>query len=295
MLAPIDKLEAGGNDILQIDVTTICDEACSNCTRLLPYRRDYRHMSLDCFEEALRCSADWPGVIALFGGNPCAHPEFPALCEILERYVPDQRRRGLWSNNLLKHGEAARRTFFPGGRLNLNAHANPKAVESFARWMPGKVIPSSRRRPSWHGPVLIDRRDYDVSDAEWTEAREACDINQHWSGAIVERDGEPYGYFCEIASSLDGVRGENHGVRLYPGWWREGMRAFGEQVRQCCDRGCGVPLRLKGHLDQDEVYDVSPSWAALQARKPTAMVVNRELGGERSRELTDYQRLRSRG
>lgn len=262
MLAPIDKINSGVNDILQIIVTRICDRDCSNCTQLLPFRHDAKHMSVDCFREAVKSMKGWPGVVALFGGNPCAHPEFEELCAILREELP-QRQRGLWTNNLFndKKGSVARETFYPHGRMNLNAHADSEAAKLFDKWLPGKIIESSRTRPSWHSPILMDYRDYGMSHQDWITAREMCDINQRWSGAIAERDGKPYAYFCEVGAALDGVTGQNNGVAAVPGWWRMPMPYFHEQVVKCCDSGCGVPLRRKGSLDSDETYDISASWA----------------------------------
>lgn len=289
MLAPIDKISHGGNDIMQIVVTTSCDRDCSNCTQLLPFRRDYRFMSIACFEAAVRSMAGWPRVVALFGGNPCVHPQFPKLCEILSAHVP-AKQRGLWTNNLFKHGQIAAGTFSQG-RLNLNAHGNPLAYDEMNRWFPGRVIRESRDKASWHATILADYRDLGIADTDWVAAREHCDINQHWSGAIVERDGQPYGYFCEVAASLDGVRGENHGIPAVPGWWKERMPTFEGQVRNCCDRGCGVPLRLKGHLDRDETYDVTSSWATpfLTGGSGTQIQIH-ESESEHCAVATDYVR-----
>lgn len=296
MKAPIDKLEAGGNRIIQVIVTRRCTLSCSNCTQLLPFRRDTPNMSPECFRDALRSLEGWPGIRGIFGGNPTAHPEFEGLMRILVEEVPDQRQRGLWSNDLLEHGELVREVFYPNGYTNLNAHGDPAAAAQIDKWMPGHLIARSRSKPSWHGPILVERRDYGVSDEAWAAARESCDINQNWSGAIVERDGRPFSYFCEVASALDGVRGENHGMPATPGWWRSRMDAFEGQVRNCCDRGCGVPLRLKGHLDRDETYDVSASWLpAVSARRHSAVSIQAHdtLPSEQSHELTDYIGLRA--
>ncbi len=258
MLAPIDKIHRGGNDIIQVVITTACDRNCSNCTELLPFRTDYRFMSLPCFTKAVASLADWPGVVALFGGNPCVHPKFAQFCSILSAVIPAERR-GLWTNNVFRHGALAAETF-GSGRLNLNAHGDPEAFAEMDRWFPGRVIAGSGTQSSWHASILVDYRDIPLRDDEWLIARERCDINQKWSGSIVERRGEPFGYFCEVAGALDGIRGENHGIPAVPGWWAASMDRFGEQVRQCCDRGCGVPLRLAGHEDRAEVYDISARW-----------------------------------
>jgi len=297
MLAPIDKISNRGNDILQIEITRKCSlYKCSNCSRGLPFRRDAIEMSLDVFREAVLSLEGWSGVVSLFGGNPPNHSRFPEICGILAEHVPPHRR-GLWANDLMEHGKIAAETF-GRGRLNLNAHADARAAAEIDRWFPGKLIEKSRKEPAQHGAILVDRRDVGVSDGDWEVMRENCDINRHWSGILVERDGRPYGYFCEIASALDGIRRENHGVLAEPGWWRWKMDRFEHQVRNCCDRGCGVPLRMKGHLDREDTYDVSPSWAATIAahgrRVPVKIAVHDSLSHEeRSRELTDYLRLRT--
>ncbi|MFI5401329.1 MAG: hypothetical protein ACHQ1G_00105 [Planctomycetota bacterium] len=260
MLTPKDKLDAKGNRNIQIIVTTGCDLfRCSNCTQLLPFRRDYKHMSLDCFREAVASLADWPGVVALFGGNPCVHPQFPELCAILAEAVPPQRR-GLWTNHVREHGEVARATFGKGV-LNLNAHGDAEAAKAMDRWFPGRVIKGSGDKASWHSPILLNWRDFGVTPAAWEGARESCDLNREWSAGIRQGpDGKPRAYFCEVAASLDGIRGTDHGVPAVPGWWKQPMAAYEGQVRNCCDAGCGVPLRRLGHLDRDATYDVSPSW-----------------------------------
>jgi hypothetical protein len=261
MLAPIDKIRRRGNDIIQIVITTACDRNCSNCTQLLPFRTDYRFMSIDCFRAAVESLRDWPGVVALFGGNPCVHPKFPEFCRILAEIIPPAQR-GLWTNNLFKHGAVAAETF-GRGRLNLNAHGNAEAAAGIEQWFPGQLIAGSDRQASWHSTILANYRDLGISEQEWVAKRERCDINQKWSAAIVERDGKPFAYFCEVAAAIDGIRGENSGVPAIPGWWQQRMPAFDSQVRNCCDRGCGVPLKLRGHLDCDDTYDLSPSWASI--------------------------------
>lgn len=299
MLAPIDKLrKPNGNNIIQVVLTRKCDLfTCSNCTQLLPFRRDTKEMSLACVEEALRCLQGWPGVIACFGGNPTTHSQFPEICELWERYVPEQRQRGLWTNNLLRHGEQARKTFWPHGTFNLNVHGSEPAALEMERWLPNIPI-WGREGASHHGAILGHYADYGVSEAEWVEKRERCDINQNWSGAIYERDGQPYMYFCEVAGSHDGVRGENNGVRCEPGCATWGMEKFQHQVTACCDRSCVVPLRLKGHGDREEVYKVSPSLVSLtlpsaetQAHRVRTDVATN--AADTVHELTDYESLRA--
>lgn len=295
MLAPTDKT----NDTIQILVTRACDLFhCSNCTQLLPFRRDPLHMSVDVFRSALRSLAGWPGIRGIFGGNPCTHPKFADLMQVLVEEVPNQRQRGIWTNNLMGHGQLVREVFYPHGRFNLNVHASPEAAAEIDKWLPGRLIESSRNQPSWHSPILLDWRDMGLSEAEWITAREQCDINQRWSAAIMQRDDAAYVYFCEVAGALDGIRGENNGLLAYPGWWRNKMEYFQSQVRNCCDRGCGVPLKRLGHLDRDDTYDYSPSFQPLVQ---ITLDKRAKLSGDLHETLpaateqpTDYQQQRTR-
>jgi hypothetical protein len=298
MIAPFEKLQRlGGNRIIQVIVSRSCNIfTCSSCTQLLPYRRDALNMSVDVFRDAVRSLKDWPGVVALFGGNPVSHPRFADLCHILIEEIHDQGRRGLWTNDLLNddNGVVAKATFWPHGVHNLNTHGVASAAERFQKWLPGFTVLGTTQ-PSWHSPVMMNWRDLGMTEAEWVAARERCDVNRNWSGAIAEQQGEARGFFCEIAAALDGIRGEAHGVPAVAGWWRQGMAAFSDQVTQCCDRGCGIPLKFKGHLDKDEVYDCTASFVPLM-NTPKARLVTPVVhvqAPERTREATDYQRIRS--
>lgn len=251
-------------------------------------------MSLGCFEAAVISLRDWPGIVACFGGNPAVHPEFPDLCRILAKHIKPAQR-GLWCNNLFKHGPIAAETFSEGV-LNLNAHGIPEAAQAMNRWFPGRVIPGSGAHHAFHSTILADYRDLGVSEEEWLKSREACDINQKWSAAIVEREGAPYAYFCEVAAAMDGVRGRNHGVPASPGWWQMPIQAPGyqQQIQKCCDQGCGVPLKLKGHRDNEQIYDITGSWAHTLPKASGAIteIVHFETP-EKIGEVTDYMKVRS--
>lgn len=293
MLTPADKVRTGGNDIIQVVITRNCDLFnCSNCTQLLPFRQDTREMSLECVEEALLSLQDWPGVISAFGGNPCTASRFPEIAALWERLVPQQSRRGLWTNNLGRHGELIKRVWWPHGRFNLNVHHEPGAAALMREHLPGIKIFGETGRDH-HGVMLGHWRDWGHTEEQWVAARERCDINRNWSAAIYERDGRPHAYFCEVAGSLDGVRGENHGVLCEPGWWRWPMERYAHQVTNCCDRGCAVPLRLQGAEDRQDLYQISPGWERdLRPPAGKVSVVVTPDPPEGTHELTDYIGLR---
>jgi len=289
MKAPTEKR----NDTIQILVTRACRRSCSNCTQLLPFRQDTLHMSLDCFRDAVRSLKGWPGIVGIFGGNPCLHPHFAEICRTLREEVPDQGHRGIWTDDLCGRGDLVREIFYPHGRFNLNPHADEKAAAEIQNCLPGKLIRNSNKQASWHSGIVVNWRDMGLTMNEWITAREQCDLNHNWSAAIVEHAGRPYAYFCEVAAAIDGVRGVNNGILAEPGWWRKGMQAFRHQVERCCDAGCGIPLRIKGHLDHEGVYDLSQSWHRILPipRGRIRLAVHDNMPA-RCRESTDYMRLR---
>lgn len=294
MKAPTDKK----NDTVQILVTRACDIfTCSNCTQLLPFRGhskdkgfDPMHMSPDVFRKALRSLDGWPGVRAMFGGNPCVHPKFEDLCQIMVEEVPDKSQRGLWTNNLMGHGELVKEVFWPNGRFNLNVHHNVAASEEMLKHLPGKKVWGLS--PVEHSSMLVNYRDHGISDEEWVELRENCDINQNWSSAIMERNGVPHAYFCEVAGSMDAMRGESNGIPVEPGWWKWKMDKFQSQVENCCDKGCGVPLRAKGSLDTDHTYQVSPSLRGCATCKLKSITIADSQVDTKAHEFTDYMGIR---
>src|ERR1051325_6603389 len=119
----------GAMGIICIDVTNKCDLACSNCTRLLENQVDFWDMTPANFRTALKSLAGFTGVIAVIGGNPCMHPQFAALCDVIAEEIPDQPRRGLWTNNFFKHRDLAGRTF---GFFNLNPHGDTRCEKSLS-------------------------------------------------------------------------------------------------------------------------------------------------------------------
>lgn len=295
MLAPIDKVRSGGNRIIQVVITRKCDLFnCSECTQLLPFRKDPMEMSLECIERTLRALRGWPGVIACFGGNPCTHSQFSEVCLLWQKHV-DPKQRGLWTNNLMTHGKVVKETFWPHGMFNLNVHGNDKAAEQMRMWLPRIKIWGTA--PSHHSSQLMDYADYGISEADWIEMRERCDINQKWSGAVYMRDdGNPYIYFCERAGALDGVRGTNNGVLVEPGCWQWGMDKYRHQVSACCDHFCGVPLRTLGHVDRQDTYSVSPSLVSLTTERvgKAKVQVQETMPEGRTHDGTDYQLLRAK-
>ncbi|GIW60104.1 MAG: hypothetical protein KatS3mg087_1170 [Patescibacteria group bacterium] len=261
--------------IIQIHVTRLCDKACFNCTQASNLAIPGRFMSLENFEQAVITLKDYFGVVGVFGGNPCLHPKFEALCYILRKHIPKERC-GLWSNRIFKYGKVCRETFNPAVS-NLNVHLDPIAYEEIVTQWP-EARPFGLHKDSRHAPVFVSMKDLGIAEEKRWELISRCDINQHWSAMICEVRGELRAFFCEIAAALtmlhefDTEHDESNifcphnqnpfenpisaclcyswpdtGLKVEPGWWRQPPEAFLPQVRQNCHH-CGVPLRGYGTL-----------------------------------------------
>lgn len=271
--------------IVCVDVTNRCDLRCSNCTRLLANQRHHWDMSSENFRTALRSLKDYPGVIAMIGGNPCLHKRFPELCAIFVEEIADKRQRGLWSNNVFDHQEIIRDTF---GFFNLNPHNDQRGIESLTKlreMIPGLPFYEGNSR---HAPLLAAVKDIIPDEAEMWDAIADCDINKHWSASIVENQGNLRAYFCEVAASFDLARGEDHGHPVTEGWWRQTITDFADQVKHFCP-GCGVAARLTARLDADETDDYTVSNTGLAARARGRRKIAPVVEAVRSdRAVTDY-------
>src|ERR1700740_2033138 len=76
--------------IICVDITNKCDLACSNCTRLLENQDAFWDMSVDNFRVAVRSLRDYPGIIAVIGGNPVMHKHFDEICHVFCEEIPEK-------------------------------------------------------------------------------------------------------------------------------------------------------------------------------------------------------------
>lgn len=249
MKAPFQK------GVICVDVTNRCNLGCSNCTRFLENQDGYWDMTPENFRIAVRSLREYPGVIAMIGGNPAMHRDFEQLCQIFIEEIPEKSRRGLWSNNVFKHAELAAATF---GTFNMNTHGDAKGTESLRDLYlrtnkKGNLFIGN----SLHAPLLTALKDLYSEEDMWKLISQ-CDINQRWSGTIIQNNGVLRAYFCEVAGSFDVARGEDFGHPVVDNWWRKPIEEYVGQIQKFCP-GCGAAARFKGTLDNEETdtYTIS--------------------------------------
>lgn len=268
MKAPGDTRPTWRNGILQIHITRACDLNCVACTQGSNLAGKITYITLENFEKAVESVKDYYGVIGIFGGNPVLHPKFSSICEILAKHIPFEQR-GLWSNNLLSHGELCSRIFNPKVS-NLNLHGKQELLIKFK-----ETWPSSQPfgfEDSRHSPPFVAMKDLiDLPKEQQERLIESCDINQLWSAMICQFRGELRGYFCEIAGAQSMLHEHEEdypdtGRTIYPGWWKQGIGHFENQINKHCFE-CGIPLRGIGDLSQGSNEYVSQTHASIYKLK----------------------------
>lgn len=295
MRAPADR-DASAT-VIQIDITNRCDILkCSNCTRMLTHQPNRVDMTYDNFRRAVDSLVDFDphgkGVVGVFGGNPCAHPDFERFAEYIEQAISQKRRRGLWTDNFLGHDKTAVRVF---GYMNLNVHTDKKAADAMkAAGAPFEIHGQHHR--SFHSPILVAIKDMigkpggPKDEADMWKMIEGCDIGNHWSACIIQKGEDIKAYFCEVAAAFELVYPDiNTGIDVTPGWWKLGVESFRHQEAQWCTK-CGVPLRLRGHEDLDFTDDFSKTHQpmvelTIGSRKA---VLHDDASGDHTHQATDY-------
>lgn len=282
------------NGVLQIMVTRACDRSCNNCTQGSNLKGPVHFMPPEQFRIAVESLKDYFGVVGVFGGNPCLHPQFDELCTILRGEIPWERR-GLWSNHPKGMGKHAAITFNPA-HSNLNVHQSQEAWDEFARDWP-ECVPFLKGldTDSRHSPPFVAMKDVIEDEAERWRLIHDCDINKNWSALIGVFRGELRGWFCEVAGAQamlhqDDPDYPDTGVPIMPGWWKQGREAFAHQVRKHCHE-CSIPLKGYGALaNSDEPSQFSVTHADIYRTRGGSVQQVTELIqlGSKLPRVTDY-------
>jgi hypothetical protein len=305
MISPNMTRPTTRGSILQIQISSLCDLSCVNCSQLSQLRRKPIVMDPDQFQTACESLFGFTGLVGLFGGNPATNKHFDVICDIFAAYFP-REQRGLWCNNPLGHGKKMREVFDPAN-CNLNCHMQSAAYDEFARDWPETLNPRDPSHPflkgmdvdSRHGPTLVSMLDLkelsNDEDARW-KLIQNCEINRFWSAQVCVVNGEVKGFFCEIAAAMaqihEGEDGWDLGVPAVPGWWDNGMYFFADQADFYCHR-CSVPLKGHGGLAMSGVGEqVSATHADVYKPKDrqrlVELVTSTDQLGSRKDRATGY-------
>lgn len=237
--------------VTQILLTRACNLACGGCSQHSQTAGKKPFMSLENFEKACINIAPAHTVVGVFGGNPCLHPQFIEICEIMRRYIP-AARRGLWANRLYGHGKVCSETFNTNVS-NINVHLDKEAASEFRRDWPAMTRILGEHEDSRHSPPLAAIQDMeDLDDSKRWDLISECPVNKLWSSLYGEIHGELRFWFCELAASAAMLHESDPdypdtGMQVIDRVWDLPMAAYAADVRNACMR-CGVAMNGYGEM-----------------------------------------------
>jgi len=239
-------------DLIEIDVTYLCNLHCQNCNRSVTQAREALHMAVGTIsrfvDESLEGGRRWRRIRVL-GGEPTLHPEFHAIIDELRRYK-EAHPTTIVEVVTNGHGEHVRRELakLPADVLVDNSHKDGAIQPHFA---PFNLAP-------------ID--DPGLADAAFSNG---CAILEDCGMGLT-----PLGYYpCAVAGGIDRILGEELGRATLP----EDSDDMLPEVERLC-RFCGrfhdghfVPRLLRPAIEDAPVsrawQDLYASWSQRQEAK----------------------------
>ena len=231
---------------IHIEITNACNLQCSNCTRFVGHHRKPYFMDLAKVEESLISLIDFPGNVGIMGGEPTLHPEFLKILELMEKYIKEKSRRGLWTDGFRykKYKEKIESVFFPE---NITYNSHDSNIEDF------------------HQPLLIHPSDIGISSEDHKKFINNCWIQRRWSASITPKGG----FFCEVAAAKDMLFNGEGGYSLEDKWWNKTPEQFKDQVnRYCFDCSACIPLNKVSALEGNDYVSKKNLEKLIEVKSP---------------------------
>lgn len=230
-------------DLIEIDITYLCNLHCLNCNRSVTQARDAMHMTVDTVrkfvDESLAVQKCWRRIRVL-GGEPTLHPQFQEILQELQRY----------------------KATYQDCILEVVTNGYGRRVQSVLAALPPDVMIDNSQKESpvqvHFGPFNLAPQDDPGFDG--AEYKNGC--------AVLEECGmglTPMGYYpCAVAGGIDRILGENLGASSLP--------ADDDDMIAAVDRLCRLCGRFRdGHFIPRVLREpvsgapTSPTWARLYA------------------------------
>ena len=231
-------------DLIEIDITYLCNLHCLNCNRSVRQAREAMHIELDAIrsfvDQSLERQKRW-NRIRVLGGEPTLHPQFMEIIAELERY----------------------RAWYPACLIEVVTNGYGDRVEAQLAKLPKHIwIDNSRKRDE----VQTGFRPFNEAPIDDRRYRHADFAN---GCAIMHDCGmglTPLGYYpCAVAGGIERITGREHGQDRLPDD-ADDMQGAARALCRLCGRfqdGHYVPKNLREPLEEERI---SPTWQRLYAQ-----------------------------
>lgn len=230
-------------DLIEIDITYLCNLHCLNCNRSVTQARDTMHMPVamvtEFVESSIRRGKRWRRIRVL-GGEPTLHPEFHEIIAVLRRYRD-------WHAPCIIE-------------VVTNGHG-PRVNRELDRLPPDVMLDNSAKATAVQphfGPFNLAP----VDDPRYrlTDYSNACAIVRDCGMGLT-----PMGYYpCAVAGGIDRILGAGLGQSSLPSD-DDDMLDAARHLCSLCGRfrdGHFVPRVLRPALTEEKV---SATWRSLYA------------------------------
>jgi hypothetical protein len=242
---PVTKLfgyqYAPSRDLIEIDLTYLCNLRCNNCNRSSAQAPEARHISLSKIEQfvddSIAQNRHWRR-IRILGGEPTLHPEFLRILDTLIKLVEVAPGTVI---EVVTNGY--------GARVNSILDKIPEGVE---------VENSAKNQNVQPGFGPFNMAPIDSWQYTFADFRNGCDIAESCGIGLT-----PQGYYpCAVAGGIDRVLGLDRGRQSIP-QTDDDMRDLMAEACRLCGRfrdGHYVPEKLRKPMMEQKT---SKSWVKI--------------------------------
>jgi len=242
---PVTKLlgyqYAPSRDLIEIDLTYLCNLRCNNCNRSSAQAPEARHINVSQIEQfvadSMAQNRHWRR-IRILGGEPTLHPDFLRILEVLSKLKEVFPETAI---EVVTNGY--------GVRVNSILDRIPEGVE---------VENSSKSENVQPGFGPFNMAPIDSWQYAFSDFRNGCDIAQSCGIGLT-----PQGYYpCAVAGGIDRVLGLERGRKSIPET-DDDMRDLMDEACRLCGRfrdGHYVPEKLRTPLMEQQS---SKSWVKI--------------------------------
>lgn len=218
--------------IVDIDITNVCNLKCSNCTRLIGHfeRSQEFFMDIDTFERSLVSVKNFPNFIGIIGGETTLHPQFTDICRIIR-------------NHRLSH----KSILFSNGKGPQYDRYSSLIRNTFVN-----VVINKDRTKLFHSPILVSSKSAIEDIDERTDLIDNCWVQNYWSATINPKGA----FFCEVAGALSMLYDGPNGIDISTDWWKRPLEDFKYQIDWACQL-CGACLSIKPRRADESIDDMS--------------------------------------